>query len=182
MGKVDVISVNLPKHREVVSKARTVLANAILMFQLPLPPQLSFGLNFSELLSLSFYLNLNSQPPKKRLTLCVEGNISVGKTTFLRTIANKTLELQDLVDIVLKPVKKWQDVGQDRFNILDAFYAEPQSEEKEGRKTHLAKLVKWQRVSNHRYCCLVEAGCGVPDGKHFPESALMSLDFSRAMP
>ena len=27
---------------------------------------------------------------KKRLTFCVEGNISVGKTTFLQRIANET--------------------------------------------------------------------------------------------
>ncbi|PSS31821.1 Thymidine kinase, partial [Actinidia chinensis var. chinensis] len=66
------------------------------------------------------------QIPKKRLTFCVEGNISVGKTTFLQRIANETLELQDLVEIVPEPINKWQDVGPDHFNILDAFYAEPQ--------------------------------------------------------
>ncbi|CAH9126289.1 unnamed protein product [Cuscuta epithymum] len=64
--------------------------------------------------------------PKKRITFCVEGNISVGKTTFLQRIANETLELQDLVEIVPEPIDKWQDVGPDHFNILDAFYAEPQ--------------------------------------------------------
>ncbi|XP_060197978.1 uncharacterized protein LOC132626954 [Lycium barbarum] len=64
--------------------------------------------------------------PKKRLTFCVEGNISVGKTTFLQRIANETLELQDLVEIVPEPIDKWQDIGPDHFNILDAFYAEPQ--------------------------------------------------------
>lgn len=63
---------------------------------------------------------------KNRLTFCVEGNISVGKTTFLQRIANETLELQDLVEIVPEPIDKWQDVGPDHFNILDAFYAEPQ--------------------------------------------------------
>lgn len=63
---------------------------------------------------------------KKRITFCVEGNISVGKTTFLQRIANETLELQDLVEIVPEPIDKWQDVGPDHFNILDAFYAEPQ--------------------------------------------------------
>lgn len=62
----------------------------------------------------------------KRLTFCVEGNISVGKTTFLQRIANETLELQDLVEIVPEPIDKWQDIGPDHFNILDAFYAEPQ--------------------------------------------------------
>lgn len=64
--------------------------------------------------------------PKKRLTFCVEGNISVGKTTFLQRIANETLELQDLVEVVPEPINKWQDVGPDHLNILDAFYAEPE--------------------------------------------------------
>ncbi|KAM7510908.1 hypothetical protein LguiB_009783 [Lonicera macranthoides] len=71
--------------------------------------------------------NSNARPSqKKRLTFCVEGNISVGKTTFLQRIANETLELRDLVEIVPEPIDKWQDVGPDHFNILDAFYAEPQ--------------------------------------------------------
>jgi deoxyadenosine/deoxycytidine kinase len=56
----------------------------------------------------------------------VEGNISVGKSTFLQRIANETIELRDLVEIVPEPVAKWQDVGPDHFNILDAFYAEPE--------------------------------------------------------
>ncbi|KAF7824988.1 Deoxycytidine kinase [Senna tora] len=63
---------------------------------------------------------------KKRLTFCVEGNISVGKTTFLQRIANETIELRDLVEVVPEPIDKWQNVGPDHFNILDAFYAEPQ--------------------------------------------------------
>ncbi|KAM7279805.1 hypothetical protein ACFE04_006939 [Oxalis oulophora] len=63
--------------------------------------------------------------PKKRLTFCVEGNISVGKTTFLQRIANETLELRDLVEVVPEPIAKWQDIGADHSNILDAFYAEP---------------------------------------------------------
>ncbi|KAL2467607.1 P-loop containing nucleoside triphosphate hydrolase superfamily protein [Forsythia ovata] len=62
----------------------------------------------------------------KRITFCVEGNISVGKTNFLQRIANKTLELRDLVEIVPEPIDKWQNVGPDHFNILDAFYAEPE--------------------------------------------------------
>lgn len=67
-----------------------------------------------------------SPPSRKRLTFCVEGNISVGKTTFLQRIANETIELRDLVEIVPEPIKKWQDIGPDHFNILDAFYAEPE--------------------------------------------------------
>ncbi|KAJ7538790.1 hypothetical protein O6H91_11G063100 [Diphasiastrum complanatum] len=62
---------------------------------------------------------------KNRLTFCVEGNISVGKTTFLQRIANETLELRDLVEVVPEPIAKWQNVGPDKFNILNAFYAEP---------------------------------------------------------
>lgn len=69
---------------------------------------------------------VNPVQQKKRLTFCVEGNISVGKTTFLQRIANETLELQDLVEIVPEPIDKWQDVGPEHFNILDAFYAEPE--------------------------------------------------------
>lgn len=64
-------------------------------------------------------------PRKRRLTFCVEGNISVGKTTFLQKIANETLELRDLVEVVPEPVGKWQDIGPDHFNILNAFYEEP---------------------------------------------------------
>lgn len=63
---------------------------------------------------------------KNRLTFCVEGNISVGKSTFLQRIANETLELRDLVEIVPEPVSKWQDVGSKHFNILGAFYSEPE--------------------------------------------------------
>ncbi|CAM6117190.1 unnamed protein product [Calypogeia fissa] len=63
---------------------------------------------------------------KKRLTFCVEGNISVGKTTFLHRIANETIELRDLVEVVPEPIGKWQDVGPDHFNILDAFYGDPE--------------------------------------------------------
>ncbi|KAG0542376.1 hypothetical protein BDA96_02G098200 [Sorghum bicolor] len=62
----------------------------------------------------------------KRITFCVEGNISVGKSTFLQKIAYETVELRDLVEIVPEPVSKWQDIGPDHFNILGAFYAEPQ--------------------------------------------------------
>ncbi|KAJ3677993.1 hypothetical protein LUZ60_001796 [Juncus effusus] len=68
----------------------------------------------------------NPKPSKSRLTFCVEGNISVGKSTFLQRIANETLELRDLVEIVPEPVSKWQDVGPDHFNILERFYQEPQ--------------------------------------------------------
>ncbi|KAF6139408.1 hypothetical protein GIB67_026250 [Kingdonia uniflora] len=71
--------------------------------------------------------NSDSKPHRsKRLTFCVEGNISVGKTTFLQRIANETLELRDLVEVVPEPISKWQDIGPDHFNILNAFYAQPE--------------------------------------------------------
>ena len=41
---------------------------------------------------------------KKKLTICVEGNISVGKTTFLQKISNEIIELRDMVEIVPEPV------------------------------------------------------------------------------
>ncbi|GAQ83246.1 deoxynucleoside kinase [Klebsormidium nitens] len=63
---------------------------------------------------------------KKPLTFCVEGNISVGKSTFLRQIVTKTILLQELVDISPEPVEKWQSVGDDRHNILESFYKDPQ--------------------------------------------------------
>ncbi|KAJ8760427.1 hypothetical protein K2173_015094 [Erythroxylum novogranatense] len=72
-------------------------------------------------------LNSDVKPAlKKRITFCVEGNISVGKTTFLQKIVSDTIELRDLVEVVPEPIDKWQDIGPDHFNILDAFYAEPE--------------------------------------------------------
>ncbi|CAN1293766.1 Deoxycytidine kinase [Linum perenne] len=67
----------------------------------------------------------NLIPKKQRITFCVEGNISVGKTTFLQRIVSDTIELRDLVEVVPEPIDKWQDIGPDHFNILDAFYAQP---------------------------------------------------------
>ncbi|XP_057872720.2 uncharacterized protein LOC131078898 isoform X3 [Cryptomeria japonica] len=73
-----------------------------------------------------FLQGAEKTPQKNRLTFCVEGNISVGKTTFLQRVANETFELRDLVEVVPEPISKWQNIGPDHFNILDAFYAEPQ--------------------------------------------------------
>lgn len=64
--------------------------------------------------------------PSNKLTFCIEGNISVGKTTFLKRIASQSVELRDMVEIVPEPVGKWQDVGDSHFNILDAFYENPE--------------------------------------------------------
>jgi len=61
---------------------------------------------------------------RRNLTFCVEGNISVGKTTFLKRISD-CIELQDIIQIVPEPIDKWQKVGNSDFNILDAFYSDP---------------------------------------------------------
>jgi len=73
----------------------------------------------------------NRAPP--RLTFCIEGNISVGKTTFLQRIASECEALQGVVDVVPEPVDKWQNVvGKTKdgkptsFNLLDEFYRAPE--------------------------------------------------------
>eukprot|EP00238_Polyblepharides_amylifera_P012662 CAMPEP_0196589110 /NCGR_PEP_ID=MMETSP1081-20130531/62720_1 /TAXON_ID=36882 /ORGANISM="Pyramimonas amylifera, Strain CCMP720" /LENGTH=602 /DNA_ID=CAMNT_0041911827 /DNA_START=159 /DNA_END=1967 /DNA_ORIENTATION=+ len=75
-----------------------------------------------------------SQVPRPtQLTFCVEGNISVGKTTFLRRIAAECSDLQHVLDVVPEPVDKWQNVvGKTQsgeptsFNLLDEFYRAPE--------------------------------------------------------
>eukprot|EP00191_Tetraselmis_sp_GSL018_P003187 CAMPEP_0177603086 /NCGR_PEP_ID=MMETSP0419_2-20121207/15296_1 /TAXON_ID=582737 /ORGANISM="Tetraselmis sp., Strain GSL018" /LENGTH=483 /DNA_ID=CAMNT_0019096777 /DNA_START=206 /DNA_END=1657 /DNA_ORIENTATION=+ len=64
----------------------------------------------------------SSSRPAPSLTLCVEGNIGVGKTTFLQKLIGKSLELQEVVEVVPEPVEKWQDVGAGHVNLLDLFY------------------------------------------------------------
>ncbi|KAK3282803.1 hypothetical protein CYMTET_9473 [Cymbomonas tetramitiformis] len=71
--------------------------------------------------------------PPKRITFCVEGNISVGKTTFLRKIAAECEALKGMVEVVPEPIEKWQQVAgrsrdgeQMNFNLLDEFYRSPE--------------------------------------------------------
>eukprot|EP00271_Cylindrocystis_brebissonii_P018611 TRINITY_DN5365_c0_g3_i1.p1 TRINITY_DN5365_c0_g3~~TRINITY_DN5365_c0_g3_i1.p1 ORF type:complete len:932 (+),score=112.73 TRINITY_DN5365_c0_g3_i1:202-2997(+) len=77
--------------------------------------------------SLGGEINGSGASSKPRLTFCVEGNISVGKTTFLQRIVD--VELRDLVQVVPEPIGKWQDIegkGTGEYNILDRFYADPE--------------------------------------------------------
>ncbi len=37
--------------------------------------------------------------PKRRITLCVEGNISAGKSSFLQRILKGSVELRDIVEV-----------------------------------------------------------------------------------
>ncbi|GFH27172.1 predicted protein [Haematococcus lacustris] len=62
--------------------------------------------------------------PQPKVTLSVEGNISAGKSTFLRIIQNAA-SLQAKLQVVPEPVDKWQDVGQQHVNLLGEFYKDP---------------------------------------------------------
>ena len=62
---------------------------------------------------------LRAAAADRRVTLCVEGNISAGKSSFLRFIADECVELQDVIEVVPEPVDKWQAVGPDRVNVLE---------------------------------------------------------------
>ena len=79
----------------------------------------------------------------ERVTFCVEGNIAVGKTTFLQKVVQDRacVTLTELVDIVPEPVGEWSAVQgvefdpenmaltrpkAETFNLLDAFYAQPE--------------------------------------------------------
>jgi len=62
---------------------------------------------------------LRAAAADRRVTLCVEGNISAGKSSFLKFIADECVELQDVIEVVPEPVDKWQAVGPDRVNVLE---------------------------------------------------------------
>ncbi|KAK2078368.1 hypothetical protein QBZ16_003208 [Prototheca wickerhamii] len=67
-------------------------------------------------------------PGQGRITLAVEGNIGAGKSTFLSLMADGSLELQDIVEIVPEPVDEWQAVASGDngpINLLDRFYKDP---------------------------------------------------------
>eukprot|EP00873_Tetraselmis_striata_P040720 jgi/Tetstr1/460984/TSEL_006136.t1 len=62
------------------------------------------------------------QKAGRGLTLCVEGNIGVGKTTFLQKLIGQSVELQQVVEVVPEPVEQWQNVGDGNINLLEMFY------------------------------------------------------------
>ena len=75
-----------------------------------------------------------SPPPPPReerksslpLTLCVEGNISSGKSTFLHEIiGGEHSSLRDEAFVVPEPVKSWQKIPGSEHNVLECFYKEP---------------------------------------------------------
>ena len=65
------------------------------------------------------------------LTLCVEGNISSGKSTFLfEVIGGESSSLKKEAFVVPEPVGSWQKIPgasvEGENNVLDAFYKEPE--------------------------------------------------------
>jgi len=60
-----------------------------------------------------------------KVTLSVEGNISAGKSTFLKLIQGSD-SLQDKLQVVPEPVEMWQAVGASRVNLLMEFYKAPE--------------------------------------------------------
>eukprot|EP00200_Dunaliella_tertiolecta_P006514 CAMPEP_0202345090 /NCGR_PEP_ID=MMETSP1126-20121109/4476_1 /ASSEMBLY_ACC=CAM_ASM_000457 /TAXON_ID=3047 /ORGANISM="Dunaliella tertiolecta, Strain CCMP1320" /LENGTH=549 /DNA_ID=CAMNT_0048936341 /DNA_START=235 /DNA_END=1885 /DNA_ORIENTATION=+ len=60
-----------------------------------------------------------------KVTLSVEGNISVGKSTFLNHLQASSV-LEGKLQIVPEPVAKWQCVGEGQVNLLMEFYKAPE--------------------------------------------------------
>jgi len=53
---------------------------------------------------------------------------NIYRSLVLDTPGTFRVELRDLVEVVPDPIVKWQDVGPDHFNILDALYDGPQGD------------------------------------------------------
>ncbi|KAK9902878.1 hypothetical protein WJX75_009597 [Coccomyxa subellipsoidea] len=70
------------------------------------------------------------QRKRNKVTLCVEGNISAGKSTFLQKLLKSSVELRDIIEVVPEPVDKWQNIqdtnGGQPSNLLEAFYRNPE--------------------------------------------------------
>ena len=66
-------------------------------------------------------LHTREGPP---VTVSIEGNISVGKSTLIRHMQASKGRLSAMTEFVLEPVERWQDVR--GHNILEAFYENPE--------------------------------------------------------
>ena len=58
---------------------------------------------------------MTDKPPKKNITVAVEGNIGSGKTTLLNHFRENPM-----VEVLEEPVAEWQNVGGE--NLLELFY------------------------------------------------------------
>nr|XP_022295923.1 deoxynucleoside kinase-like [Crassostrea virginica]XP_022295924.1 deoxynucleoside kinase-like [Crassostrea virginica] len=56
---------------------------------------------------------------RESLTVCVEGNIASGKTTFIEHFKNN-----ENIEAIEEPVERWRDLH--GYNIMDKFYDDPQ--------------------------------------------------------
>nr|XP_022297583.1 thymidine kinase 2, mitochondrial-like isoform X2 [Crassostrea virginica] len=55
---------------------------------------------------------------RESLTVCVEGNIASGKTTFIEHFKNN-----ENIEAIEEPVERWRDLH--GYNIMDKFYDDP---------------------------------------------------------
>lgn len=64
----------------------------------------------------------SDEAPPQQLTLSLEGNIGVGKSTFLDAMASGV----DRFEVVQEPVDQWRGMGEgEGSNLLEAFYSNP---------------------------------------------------------
>merc|ERR1712079_482561 len=59
------------------------------------------------------------QDPRRPFTVCVEGNIGCGKTTFLEHFS----QFERQVEVLKEPVERWRDVN--GHNLLQLMYEDP---------------------------------------------------------
>ena len=64
--------------------------------------------------------------PERQVTMCVEGNISVGKTTFLRSVCDSSPQLSQKVEVVPEPIEEWKSTQHGDHNLLELFYSDPE--------------------------------------------------------
>mmetsp|Transcript_7605 Transcript_7605/g.27838 ORF Transcript_7605/g.27838 Transcript_7605/m.27838 type:complete len:234 (-) Transcript_7605:3228-3929(-) len=65
-----------------------------------------------------------------KVSICLEGNISSGKSTFLKEVLSRSSGIRDLIHTVPEPVQSWQNIPTrqpDRapHNLLKEFYNDP---------------------------------------------------------
>jgi deoxyadenosine/deoxycytidine kinase len=57
--------------------------------------------------------------------VCIEGNIGVGKTSFLLKLSEKLTELNISHEMLVEPVDQWVSFGKGSVNLLEKMYHEP---------------------------------------------------------
>ena len=63
----------------------------------------------------------------RKVNVVVEGNIGSGKSTVVKSLQGAlSKHVKGRIKIVLEPVEKWQQIGEDGSNILELSYIKPQ--------------------------------------------------------